>query len=192
MPLDLAILKFINVSIANPAFDLFFGYIGNFKIWTAPLLVIAFLLLWKGRLKGRWLVALSIITVIVVDSSLHLIFKPLFSRLRPCHAEPAITWLRTIDGCGGRYGFPSSHAANTFGQAIVIGTFYKGSRIYLFILAALISVSRVYLGLHYPLDVLAGAFYGVLLGGLVLYLAKTIAPNKIGIFYNNKIPKNSD
>ncbi len=190
MPLDLAVLKFINVDIANPVLDFIFGHIGNFKIWAAPLFVIAILLLWKGGSRGRWLIVLSIITAIIVDSSLHLIFKPLFARLRPCHAEPAIAWLRTIDGCGGRYGFPSSHAANTFSQAIVIGTLYKGSRIYLYILAFLISISRVYLGVHYPFDIIAGALYGILLGGLVYTLAKNAAPNKIGtLFINQNMPR---
>jgi undecaprenyl-diphosphatase len=183
MPLDLAILKFINVTLANPFFDLIFGHIGENRLWAAPIIIIIGLLLWKGGPKGRWLVAISVITAIAVDSSLHFIFKPLFARLRPSHAEPPITWLRLIDGYGGRYGFPSSHAANTFSQAVVIGTFYKSSRIYLYILAFLISLSRVYLGLHYPLDIIGGAIYGLLFGFLILYLVYRLAPEKIGQHY---------
>jgi undecaprenyl-diphosphatase len=182
MPLDLIILKFINVTIANPAFDFFFRYIGNFKLWALPLLSIIVLLLWKGGPKGRWAVGISIVTVILVDSSIHLLLKPFFARPRPCHADPVITWLRTIDGCGGKLGFPSSHAANTFSQAVVIGTLYKPSRIYLIIFAILASLSRVYLGVHYPLDILGGALYGVLVASLVLFLAKTSIPEKFAAF----------
>jgi undecaprenyl-diphosphatase len=185
MPLDLAVLKFINVTLANPVFDFIFGHIGDTKLWAAPIIIIIGLLLWKGGPKGRWLVVFSILTAIIVDSSLHLIVKPLIARPRPCHAEPAITWLRLIDGCGGRYGFPSSHAANTFSQAAVIGAFFNQSRIYIYTLVSLISLSRVYLGVHYPFDVLSGAIYGFLIGSLILYLANLLSPQKIGLYYSH-------
>jgi undecaprenyl-diphosphatase len=193
MPLDLTILKFINVTIANPAFDIFFGNIGDFRLWALPILAAVILLLWKGGPRGRWLVAIALITVILVDSSIHLIIKPLFARPRPCHAEPAITWLRLIAGCGGKYGFPSSHAANTFSQAVVVGAFYKRSRLYMLIFAVLVSISRVYLGAHYPLDVFAGAIYGAIIGSLVFYLAKALAPKKFAIcFITPSIPEKGD
>ncbi|HBC47162.1 MAG TPA: phosphatase PAP2 family protein [candidate division Zixibacteria bacterium] len=184
MPLDFAILKFINVTIANPALDFLFGYIGNFRLWALPIAIIIFLLLWKGGPRGRWLVLLSVITVLVVDGSIHYIWKRLFARLRPCHAEPAITWLRLFQGCGGKYGLPSSHAANLFSQAVIIGAFYKSSRYYMYPLAILISLSRVYLGVHYPSDILAGAFYGAMIGILILYIAKVAAAEKIILEYS--------
>lgn len=185
MPPDFAILKFINVTIANPALDLLFGYIGNFWLWVLPIGIIIILLLWKGGPKGRWLVLLSVIAVLVVDSSIHYILKPhIFARLRPSHIEPAITWLRLIQGRGGKYGLPSSHAANLFSQAVVIGAFYKSSRYYMYPLAILISLSRVYLGVHYPSDILAGAIYGAIIGIIILYIAKTAAPEKLKLEYS--------
>jgi undecaprenyl-diphosphatase len=186
MPLDLAIFRFINVTAANPVFDFILGQIGNTRLLSFPIVIIIILLLWKGGPRGRWLVVLSLLTVGVVDSSIHYIWKPLFGRLRPCHAEPAITWLRLIQGCGGKYGLPSSHAANLFSQAVVIGAFYKSSRYYMYPLAIVISISRIYLGVHYPSDVLAGALYGALIGIVILYLAKAIAPNKLSEFYSFK------
>jgi undecaprenyl-diphosphatase len=184
MPLDLSILKFINVTITNPVFDFIFGHIGNTRFLSLPILIIIVLLLWKGGPKGRWLVLLSIITAILVDSSIHYIWKPLFARPRPCHAEPAIAWLRLIKGCGGKYGLPSSHAANLFSQTVVIGAFYKSSRYYMYPLAFLISLSRVYLGVHYPSDILAGAFYGAIIGILILYIAKVADPEKLKLEYS--------
>jgi undecaprenyl-diphosphatase len=192
IPLDLTILKFINVTIANPVFDFLFGNIGDFRLWAIPISVAIVLLLWKGGPRGRWLVAISVITVILVDSSIHLIIKPFFARPRPCHAEPAITWLRFIAGCGGKYGFPSSHAANTFSQAVVIGAFYKRTRIYMFTFAALVSISRIYLGVHYPLDILAGAIYGALIGSLVLYLAKVLAPERFTAYFSARNVSQAD
>jgi undecaprenyl-diphosphatase len=194
MPLDIAILKFFNMTIANPALDLLFGNIGNFRLLALPIAIIIILLLWKGGPKGRWLVLISVITVLVVDSSIHYIWKPFFARLRPSHAEPAIAWLRPIQGRGGKYGLPSSHAANLFSQAVVIGAFYKSSRYYMYPLAILISLSRVYLGLHYPSDILAGALYGAIIGILILYIAKAAAPEKFKLEYSffkklNKLSK---
>jgi undecaprenyl-diphosphatase len=178
MPIELAILKFFNVTIANPAFDLFFKYIGDFDIWRWPVALAIILLLWKGGPKGRWMVLLGVITVAIVDPSIHYIFKPLFARLRPCQ-EAALTWLRVIDGCGGKYGFPSSHAANLFGQAVIIGSFYGRSRYFFYPLAILVCVSRIYVGVHYFTDVLAGAALGTAVAVIVLFLTKQLAPQKV-------------
>ena len=191
MPVDLAILKFINYIIANPALDFFFRYIGNFRFLAVPLTIAAILLLWKGGIKARWLVLLSVVIAIIVDSSVYYLLKPLFHRPRPCHAEPAITWLRTIAGCGGKLGFPSSHAANSFSQAVVVGAFYKRARIYLYIYVTLVSISRVYLGVHYPLDILGGAIYGIIISVLVLYLTKILARERVAPFFDSRPKINS-
>ena len=183
MPLDLAILKFINHTIANPVLDIIFRYIGDFRLWAIPIFITVILLLWKGGARGRWLVGMSILTVILVDGSIHLIIKPLFHRLRPSHVDPAITWLQLIAGRGGTYGFPSSHAANTFSQAVIVGAFYKRSRIYMFVFAILVSISRVYLGVHYPSDILGGAVYGALIGVLILYLAGILVPEQRALYF---------
>ena len=173
--MDIALLRFINITIANPAFDFIFKNIGDFHIWRWPLILIVIMILWKGGVKGRYLILISVLTIAFVDLSIHYILKPLFARLRPSHEE-ALNWLRLIDGRGGRFGFPSSHAANLFSQAFIIGNFYKSSRYYLYPLAALICISRVYLGVHYPSDVLAGAVYGALIGFSILAAAKAFAP----------------
>ncbi|MEE9555185.1 MAG: phosphatase PAP2 family protein [candidate division Zixibacteria bacterium] len=175
MPIDLAILKFFNVTIAVPVLDIFFSGICDFDIWRWPLALVAVALLWKGGPKGRWMVLLAIITALIVDPSIYRIFKPLFGRLRPCH-DTALGWVLIIDGCGGRYGFPSSHAANMFGLAVIFGAFYKTTRYYMYPLAAFVAIGRVYLGVHYPSDVLAGAFYGAAVGFVVILVFKRIRP----------------
>ena len=182
LPIDIAILRFINITIANPAFDFFFGYIGDFKIWRWPLLIFLGLILWKGGGRGRWMVLLCIITAAITDPSIHYIFKPLIGRLRPCQ-EPALDWLRLLDGCGGKYGFPSSHAANFFGQAVIIGSFYRITRYYIYPIAVLVALSRVYLGVHYPTDILAGAFLGIISGLFVIYVSNQLAPATFARYY---------
>lgn len=179
MPVDIAIMKFINVTLATPVLDKFFVYICDFKLWAWPLAVAVLAILWKGDMKARWMILLAIIAAAIIDPTIYRILKPLVGRLRPCH-EAALAWVRTVDGCGGRYSFPSSHAANFFGVAVVAGAFYKRTRYYLYPLAALVAIGRVYLGVHYPSDVLGGAIYGTLIGLLVLFLARRFSQKRIG------------
>jgi len=178
LPFDIAILKFFNITLANPIFDIFFETITNFKIWQGPILVAVALLLWKGGPKARLMVVVCIVTAALTDLSVHYLLKPFFGRLRPCH-EPSLIWLRLFDGCGGKYGFPSSHAVNFFAQAAVIGGFYKSTRYYLYPIALLVGISRIYLGVHYPSDILGGALLGAATGLFIVYLTKHLAPAKI-------------
>jgi undecaprenyl-diphosphatase len=179
LPADIAILKFINVTMASPILDRFFVYICDFKIWAWPLAVAIAGILWKGEARARWMILLTVIAVAIIDPAVYRVIKPLAGRLRPCH-EVALGWIRAVDGCGGRFSFPSSHAANFFGVAVVVGGFYKMTRYYLYPLAALVAVGRVYLGVHYPSDVLAGAVFGAGIGLLVLYCGKRFFPDHIG------------
>ena len=179
MPIDLAFLRFFNNTIATPALDYFFIYICDFGIWRWPVVLIAIVLLWKGGPRGRWAVALAVLAALIIDPTVYRIIKPLVGRIRPC-LDPSLVWVRVVDGCGGRFSFPSSHAANMFGLATVIGAFYGTTRYYLYPLAALVAVGRVYLGVHYPSDVIAGAVYGAAIGLGVIYLMKKLAPEKIG------------
>jgi undecaprenyl-diphosphatase len=187
MSIDLAILKFFNVTISSGFFDLFFSTICDFDIWRWPLVLIIIALLWKGGPKGRWMVAIMILTIAIIDPSISQILKPGMGRLRPCH-NPALDWVLSPDGCGGRFSFPSSHAANFFGLAMVIGMFYRRFLIPLLIVAGLVGIGRIYLGVHYPSDVLFGAIYGASLGAGVLLIAIKLAPTKIGrLFKNEKV-----
>jgi undecaprenyl-diphosphatase len=102
------------------------------------------------------------------------LFKNVFHRPRPCHATDLQLVVHTVEKCGGPYGFISSHAANSFALAWFISFLLKGyvKRISLIMFgwASLIIYSRVYLGVHYPGDVIAGALYGMLVGWLVQLL----------------------
>ncbi|UCC81103.1 MAG: phosphatase PAP2 family protein [Candidatus Zixiibacteriota bacterium] len=179
MPADIAVLEFFNVTIASPVLDRFFIYICDFSIWVWPLAIAVLAILWKGEARGRWMVILAVIAIAIIDPVIYRVLKPLFGRLRPCH-ETALEWIRLVDGCGGRYGFPSSHAANLFGIAAVVGSFYRRTRYYLYPLAVLVAIGRIYLGVHYPSDIVAGAVFGAAVGFGVIYFAKKALPARIG------------
>lgn len=102
--------------------------------------------------------------------SVHL-FKEIFQRARPCHVLDGI---RVVDGCGGSFGFVSSHAANSFAIAFFISLLLKRYWwfVNLFSWAVIVGFSRVYLGVHYPFDILGGMFWGLFVSLLVYNIYK--------------------
>lgn len=103
-------------------------------------------------------------------------FKDVFQRLRPCHNPEIANFVHLVDGCGGKFGFVSSHASNSFAFALFIGLlFRKHYRLMLPIMifwAALVSYSRIYVGVHYPGDILCGGILGTVIGIFVYWLMK--------------------
>ena len=115
---------------------------------------------------------LSIIILVTISDQFSNISKDFFQRLRPCFNEALIDSIRLVkDSCGGKYGFFSAHASNSFSLAIFFGLLLFKKNKLLILLFALyaffISYSRIYLGVHYPIDILIGVFVGIVNGTFI-------------------------
>ena len=166
--IDRSILYFINDTLSNQIFDLFFTTITNEHLWAIPVLIGLLALIVRGGKRGKIAAALVLIAASATDATVVEIIKPAIGRLRPSHAlEDTINLLVPK---GGRYGFVSAHAANIFAGTTVLSYFYKQWKKPLLFLAFSVALSRVYVGVHYPGDVLFGGLFGYGMAWVIITL----------------------
>jgi len=160
--LDICLFYFFNRACQNPVFDWLMPFITNSDNWIPVFVMTIILLSWKGGSKGRAFIVMLAISILLTDQLSSSIIKPLTSRMRPCFAFQALDNVNTLIGIKSSPSFPSNHAANAFAAATLVSIMYRRTVWVIFSIAILIGFSRIYVGVHYPLDVLAGAFFGTL------------------------------
>jgi undecaprenyl-diphosphatase len=167
-----------NLQWLNPVMVFFSGEI----IWI-PLLISPFFLAWnKTTKKEMWLFGLFLLLVLTAsDVTSSYILKNIFTRLRPCREADLLPLIHQFgQKCGGKFGFVSSHAANSFALVIYsISSRHESGRWrhLLWLMPLIVSFSRIYLGVHYPGDILAGALVGLFWGSFFAW-----------VFRNSKVP----
>lgn len=169
LDVDKSIFVFLNQTISNGVFDFVLPAIREKIIWI-PLYVfiLSFIMVnFPFRVVIRYIFFI-LITITVTDNLSSKVIKPSVERLRPCNDEGFQDEVVLRVRCGGGYSFTSSHAANHFGLSIfliyTLGRLFLNIRWALVIWALAISIAQVYVGVHYPSDILFGAILGIIAG----------------------------
>lgn len=165
--LDKKVLLFLN-SFHAPWLDPIVLFLTQTLAWLPLYLFLLFLIIEEYR-KESWIVLLGIVlTIVLADEITSSLMKPYFERLRPSNEPSLQGLLHLVDGYkGGKFGFASSHAANTFGVATFFFLLFRPTKKWigwLFLWAITMTYTRIYLGVHYPGDILVGGMIGVLAG----------------------------
>jgi len=161
--IDLAVFYFFNHTISTGFLDKFFSIITDVNKWYIAYVILIGIAFFKGGRRGKIAVIGLILLIIVTDQTGYRVLKELFERVRPCNA---LTDAITPTGCAGGFSFPSNHAVNNFAAAVFLLRLFPNYKWIFLAVAILVSISRIYLGVHYPSDVLGGALIGAAFGYL--------------------------
>ena len=151
------------------------------QMWPwIPIYILLLHLVFKQYGKRGWWILLGVVVLLLCSDQLSAhVCKPLFHRLRPCFNPELEGLVHLPKGLpGGLYGFVSSHAANTFAVATFLTAAlrknYRSIGWWLYAWALISSYSRIYIGVHYPGDIIAGAVLGILVGLIIWKLLQLI------------------
>lgn len=159
----------INGAGANGFFDAVMPFLTDFSNFEIPLAIAWVMLMVFGGRRERVTALVLAVTLLMTDQMSSHVIKPLVQRERPC---VELSDVRALMGLKTSFSFPSSHAANIFGAATVLSLEYRRLMIPFIVIATAVAYSRVYIGVHYPLDVIAGAALGVGFGAGASVLAR--------------------
>jgi len=168
--LDIKILYFINHRLSNPLFDLIMPLLRGKLIWLPLYAAVVYFIIKKYGSKSIWVIGFALLAVLISDQISSGLIKPCYHRLRPCNNPEIANWLKLPMGAGSGWSFVSSHASNHFAMAVYfIHIFIRYKDKYKLIIpflswAFLIAFAQVYIGFHYPSDVIAGGLLGSAIG----------------------------
>lgn len=187
--LDERLFRFLNGSIANPFFDVIMPWATDFAKWRIAVLLIWCALVLFGKTRGRW-AALMLVPIIAASDQLAAsVIKPLVARTRPCDVLGAVHlwcgvqgWITTpaevTRSYKASFSFPSNHAANITASMLFLGLVYRRWLAPLLCVAFLVSLSRIYVGVHWPSDVAVGMTVGACIAWAAYAIFKRFVERK--------------
>jgi len=164
--IDKKLMVFLNKTISNSIFDILMPIITNQNFLAIIGVILIIYLGFFGEKKGRITLLVLLFAAGTSDAVCAQIIKPWVGRIRPSHEF--IEYINLLVSKGGKWSFPSNHAANSFAFATVLSYFYDKNKIILFSIASAIAFSRVYVGVHYPMDIFFGGLIGYTISWVIL------------------------
>lgn len=178
--IDQRVFRFINSGLSNSFFDWIMPYMRLPQFWIPVYVFIFVFCLWRYKKQGIIIILLLLATFAVADFGSASLIKPLMHRVRPCNDPAMEPYLISRVPCGTGYSFPSSHASNHFAISVfLIMIFQRRWRwiwFWALLWAATVCFAQMYVGVHYPIDILTGALYGTMVGYLFSLVHKKYQP----------------
>ncbi len=168
---DKALFRFLNGS-HNNFFDALMPWVSNKYIWIPLYALLLYFLIRKSGIKPLYIIVGITALIFISDQVASGILKPWIGRLRPCYDPELEGQVHLLKGCGGRFGFASSHASNSFAVAVFCWWLLRDNLKHVWLLlpwAALVAYSRIYLGVHFPGDIIVGALIGIVSAFLIIF-----------------------
>lgn len=156
-------------AVNNPQVDMLMFYISKMWVWIPLYIGVIYFFVRKWKMEAVWII-LSVVICVVLTDQLTNLTKEIFQRLRPSHDPDLQGLVHHVNGyVGGKFGFVSGHSSNVFGFALLSSLIFK-NRYYtwsIFTWAVIVAYSRIYLGVHYPLDIFCGMVLGLGVAAIV-------------------------
>ena len=178
--IDIDIFYFINQECRNAFFDIIMPVASKLKYFIVPIILCWLFLIFKKNLKYRMIAIMILVMIGVADWTNYRIIKPAINRPRPYHSISEVR--RNVSSAwqvtpvlpkkiyGKSFSFPSSHAVNTFAAAFFLSYYFRSLIPFAYFLAFIIILSRIYVGDHFPFDVIAGSLLGTLWAVLFVWI----------------------
>jgi membrane-associated phospholipid phosphatase len=187
LQLDQTVFFLINGEWHNSFLDAIMPFWRNKLFWSPLYIFLLFYILLNFKLKGFYFILMVAAVIAIADTTSSKVIKKSVQRVRPCNDESIKKNVHLLVRCGSGYSFTSSHATNHFAVAFfLIFTLcrrYRWAKYALIFWAASVAYGQVYVGVHYPLDVLAGAFLGAIIGVLMALIYSRFGRFRIDSFY---------
>jgi undecaprenyl-diphosphatase len=161
----------LNTNLSNSITDTIMPIITHTFFWMPFFAIFCLFQLWNAYKKKQYMGLVCIFCIIfavaICDQISSKLIKELVQRPRPCHI---LNDINLLINCGAGKSFPSSHAANSMAAVIIFSLFYRKHKYWLPFLSILVGLSRIFVGVHYPLDVLVGWILGLCIGVGIYFL----------------------